>query len=268
MLKILVKFTAVLAALYGIICLILYFLQEKLIFFPQKLPKNYVFLFHQKFEEQNIEVSPGVSLNSLLFKVDSPRGVIFYLHGNAGALNSWGEVAGFYNHLGYDLLMIDYRGYGKSDGQISNQAQLFSDIQTAYDRLKEKYAENKIIVLGYSIGTGMAAKIASQNNPGLLILQAPYYSLVDLVKHSYPFLPVFLLKYKFETNKYLGLCKTPVILFHGDKDEVIYFQSSVRLSKLLKPNDQFISLPGQGHNGMSNNPYYRQRFAEAISSRF
>jgi pimeloyl-ACP methyl ester carboxylesterase len=125
-----------------------------------------------------------------------------------------------------------------------------------YASLKSKYDENEIIVLGYSIGTGPAVKLASSNNPKLLILQAPYYSLTDMMKHSYPIIPSFILKYKFETHKYIKKCKMPIIIFHGDRDEVIYYKSSVKLKELLKANDTLIILPEQGHNGMSSNPEY------------
>lgn len=152
--------------------------------------------------------------------------------------------------------MLDYRGYGKSEGNISSQNQLYKDVQIVYDNLKTKYDENKIIVLGYSIGTGLATKLASSNQPKLLILQAPYYSLTDLMKHDYPIIPTFILKYKLETNEYIGNCKMPIVIFHGDKDEVVYYKSSVKLKKLIKANDRLIILQGQGHNGITNNPNY------------
>ena len=123
-------------------------------------------------------------------------------------------------------------------------------------RLKKKYREDSIIVLGYSVGTGPASKIASANHPKLLILQAPYYSLVDLMRHTYPIIPTFLLKYKFETNKYIEDCKMPIVIFHGDQDEVISYNSSLKLKKILKDTDRLITLKGQGHNGITDNPEY------------
>jgi uncharacterized protein len=132
-------------------------------------------------------------------------------------VRTWGEVAKTYTDLNYDVYMLDYRGYGKSEGMITNEELLYQDLQTVYDELKSKYDESKIVVLGYSIGTGLAAKIASVNNPKLLILQAPYYSLTDLMKHTFPIIPTFILKYKFETNKFLTDCKMPVIIFHGNR---------------------------------------------------
>lgn len=255
--KILLKILKIVVGLYIVIVGLLYFLQEKLIFFPEKLDKNYKFEFGQKFEELNIKTSDGKLLNGLLFKSDSSRGLIFYLHGNAGSLSSWGKVAKIYTDLNYDVFIIDYRGYGKSEGQISGEPQMFEDNQIAYNELKKRYNEDKIIVLGYSIGTGLAAKIASTNKPKLLILQAPYYNLTDMMKHSYSFVPTFILKYKFATNEYLKNCKMPVVIFHGDQDFVIYYGSSLKLKEEFKQGDTLITLKEQGHNGMSDNPDYQ-----------
>ncbi|HZH38384.1 MAG TPA: alpha/beta fold hydrolase [Flavisolibacter sp.] len=152
----------------------------------------------------------------MLFKTDSAKGLVFYLHGNAGSLDNWGDVARRYTALNYDVFMLDYPGYGKSEGAIKSETQLFNAIQSAYDKVKEQYHEDSIVVLGYSIGTGPAAHLAATNHPGLLILQAPYYSLTDMMRHTYPIIPTFLLKYKFRTNEYLKNCKMPVVIFHGD----------------------------------------------------
>ena len=255
--KILFKILKIVVGLYIVIVGLLYFFQEKLIFFPEKLDKNYKFEFGQKFEELNIKTTDGKLLNGLLFKSDSSRGLIFYLHGNAGSLSSWGEVAKTYTYLNYDVFIIDYRSYGKSEGKISGQTQMFEDNQIAYNELKKRYNEDKIIVLGYSIGTGLAAELASTNKPKLLILQAPYYNLTDMMKHSYSFLPTFILKYKFATNEYLKNCKMPVVIFHGDQDFVIYYGSSLKLKEEFKRGDTLITLNEQGHNGMTDNPDYQ-----------
>jgi hypothetical protein len=254
--KILIKGAIIVGVLYSIVCLLLYFVQERFIFHPQKLSVGYAFQFNQPFEEININAQDGETLNGVLFKSDSSRGLIFYLHGNGGSVASWGRVAKTYTDLHYDVFFIDYRGYGKSGGAIHSQSQLFQDNQTAYDFLKTKYAEEKIIVLGYSIGTGLAARLASENNPRLLVLQAPYYSLTDIMHRRFPIIPTFILKYKLDAHAYLSKCKTPVIIFHGDSDEVIDHSSSQKLKNDF-PNINLITLPGQGHNGMSDNELYR-----------
>lgn len=248
-----------------LLCTLLYLFQEKLIFFPEKLPKDFKFNFTQKFEEVRIRTTDQKLLSGLLFRSDSSRGLIFYLHGNAGSLSSWGEVAQTYTALHYDVFMLDYRGYGKSDGAITSQEQFYEDIQMAYNEVLKKYDEDKIIVLGYSVGTGPATKLASANNPKLLILQAPYFSLVDMMKYFYSFIPAFILKYKFETNEYIKDCKMPIVIFHGRLDEVIYYGSSLKLKDLLKKSDLLITLEGQGHNGMSDNPVYRMEVSKILN---
>ena len=263
--KILINALIVIGVLYVVVCGLLYFIQEKLIFYPQVLDKNYQFGFAQPFEELTIPTSDKSRLHGLLFKAGSSKGLIFYLHGNGGALDSWGEVARTYTALNYDVFLLDYRGYGKSDGVIYSQQQFFDDVQTAYDSLKTRYAEDKIVVLGYSIGTGAATKLASANNPKLLILQAPYYSLTDMMRHTYPIIPPFILKYKFETNNYLQACKMPVVIFHGDRDEVIYYGSSLRLKELFKKQDTLITLPGQTHNGITDNIDYKRELQRILS---
>jgi len=264
--RLLKKILITLIGIYILICGLLYFLQEKLIFYPQKLDKNYPFEFGENAEELNIKSNDGKLLNGILFKAENSKGLIFYLHGNAGSLKSWGKVAMLYNNLNYDVFMLDYRSYGKSEGRINGQAQLFEDNQLVYNELKKKYDENKIIVLGYSIGTGLASKLASANHPKLLILQAPYYSLTDMMKQNFSFIPTFVLKYKFETNEYLKNCKMPVIIFHGNQDQVIYYGSSKKLEKEFKNGDRLVTLEGQDHNGMTENTDYQMEMMKILEN--
>ena len=263
--KFLLRILKIVAGLYMIICVLLFFFQEKILFHPQKLEKNFQYSFDQKFDEINIKTVDNKLLNAVLFKADSSKGVIFYLHGNAGSLSSWGSVAKTYTDLCYDVFLLDYRGFGKSAGEIKSQKELFLDIQTAYDLLKTKYSEDKIVVIGYSLGTGLAAKVASENHPKLLILQAPYYSLTDMMRYTLPIIPTFILKYNIETNNYLKNCKMPVVIFHGNQDEVIYYGSSIKLKKEFKTHDTLITLDGQGHNGMTENPDYKIALQKVLS---
>lgn len=244
---------------YVSLCAVLYFFQEKLLFFPEKLEKDYDFNFSQEYDEVNLKAKDGTILNALLFKVPSSKGVIFYLHGNAGSLASWGDIAPIYTDLGYDVFMLDYRGFGKSEGEMKTGSQAIMDVQIAYNYLKESYLEGNITVLGYSLGTGLAAKVAATNQPEKLILQAPYYSLVDVMKHRYSIIPGFLLKYQLNTFEYIKQCEMPIVIFHGDQDEVIYHGSSEKLKAHLKADDQVFFLKGFGHSGMTLNEMYRQK---------
>lgn len=252
-----------------ILCITLYslffFFQDRLIFLPDKLNKDYKFNFTQQFEEINIDTNDGITLNGLLFTVDNPKGLIFYLHGNAGALNSWGNVSPFYtDDLGYDIFILDYRGFGKSGGQIDSQSQLFEDVQTAYNTMKQRYKEDSIVIIGYSIGTCPATYLASKNNPNRLILQAPYYSLTSVIQDICPIVPEFLIRYKLETYKYIENCKIPIVIFHGDQDDIIKYNNSLRLEKLLKSSDKLITLEEEGHNNITENAQYKKILSDIL----
>ncbi|MET4105820.1 alpha/beta fold hydrolase [Hymenobacter sp. UYP22] len=254
------------AALYVAVCVLLYFQQERLLFFPTKLPANHRFNFNGQFEERWIPTADGTRLHGLLFPADSAaKGLIFYLHGNGGALDSWGEVAATYTRLGYSVFLLDYRGYGKSEGCISSQTQLLADVDTAYQQLTREFAENRTVLLGYSLGTGPAAWLAARHRPQLLVLQAPYASMRAMARQHYPWVPAFVVRYPLATDEVLPQVQAPIVIFHGDRDEVISPQSTQRLKTALKPQDQFITLPGAGHNGMTDNPAYQQAMRRILA---
>ena len=171
--KLLKKMLQLVLVVYIMTIVILYFSQEKLLFFPTKLEKEYKFKFPYEFEEVNLFVENDIALNFLEFKSKNPKGIVLFFHGNAGAINTWAQGANLYLKNNFNVIYVDYRGYGKSDGSIKNEKQLIEDSQKIYDYLKGKYKEENIIISGTSIGSGIAAQIAVQNNPKELILNSP-----------------------------------------------------------------------------------------------
>lgn len=254
--KIIKRFIITIAVLYVLMCSLVYVFQENLIFFPEKLSTGHKFEFKADYEELMLPMRDGVKINALLFKSKESKGCVFYLHGNAGSLNGWADCNELYTSLGYDFVIIDYRGYGKSEGEIDGEELFYSDLKEIYTTIQKRYAGKKMIVIGYSIGTGPAAMLASEFRPDQLILKAPYYNLTDRVHAQYPFLPGFLLKYKFATDTFLKSMKCPVTIFHGDKDKVIYYGSSLKLKELFRPGDKLVTIKDFGHNGMNENETY------------
>ncbi|MBB3701353.1 lysophospholipase [Flammeovirga yaeyamensis] len=254
--KLIKGFLLSIVTIYIIFCGGLYLNQESLIFFPDKLKADYQFEFPMDFEEMNFNTSDGNTINGLLFKSDSTKGLVFFLHGNSGSLENYGYTTQVFLENNYNVLMIDYRGFGKSTGEISSQKQLFDDNQMIYDRMKLQYNEENIIIMGYSIGTGMASFLASKNNPKELILQAPYYGLKAMMRKHYPYVPPFLLKYRFATYKYLRKCNFPIYIFHGKGDNVIPYDQSVKLKEEFPSKIELTTLKNQGHNGISNHSNY------------
>lgn len=251
----LIRVAIVLVVVYAVICAAVYWVQERLLFHPTVLEAGFVFPFGETpFEERYIEVEQGVKLHALHFKVPEPKGLVFYVHGNAGSLHDWGTLAGFYQRQGYDLLMFDYRGFGKSQGQIRGEAQFFADAEIMYQVALKEYDESNIVIEGFSIGTATASKLAAEHQPKALVLKAPYYTLGALVKSKVPFLPSFLLKYPFKTVDYLRQVQCPVTIFHGTADELIPYANSMRLAQAL-PNVELVTVPDCLHNDV---PYTRQ----------
>lgn len=250
---------------YAMICLAAYWWQERLLFHPTVLPKDFVFPFeHMPHEELYFEVAQGVKLHALYFTVEEPKGVVFYVHGNAGSLNDWGTLAEFYQRQQYDLLMFDYRGFGKSDGNISSEAQFFADAQILYDFALRHYPEEQIVIEGFSIGTATASKLAAEHNPRHLVLKAPYYTLGALVKSKFPFLPTSLLKYPFQTVEYLQAVNCPITLFHGTADELIPYENGVRLAQDVAAAE-LVTVPNCLHNDIPYSKEYQTRMAAILA---
>jgi pimeloyl-ACP methyl ester carboxylesterase len=262
--KVLIGVLIVIVLLYCGACTFMRVKQESMIFHPVILQKEYKFDFTKNFEEVFLNTGDA-EINALHFKVPSPKGVIFYMHGNAGALDSWGEVMYDLERYGYDLFIYDYRGYGKSTG-IQSEIAFHNDAKMLYEYLLRTYEEKNIIVYGRSLGTGFATKLASEHNPKLLILETPYYSFQNLSQGYFPFLPVgLILKYKIRTDLWFPKVKCPVLIFHGTEDEVIPYKQSLKLTKLFdKKKDKLVTFKGGTHSDLLSFPKMREFLAEYL----
>lgn len=254
----------ILAALvYVAVCVLLYFFQERLIFYPEMTAADFEYSFPHRFDEVSWKVD-GATIHALHFKVDSPRGVVLYLHGNAGSLRSWGAVASHFIEHGYDILIPDYRGYGKSTGRITSERMLLGDASEVYTQLQRLYPEDQIIVYGRSLGTGIAAYLAASKSPRMLILESPYYSLSDLAKRQFPFVPSILLKYPLRTDLWVRKLSCPTYLFHGTSDEFIPFNSSERLLPLIETEHELFAIEGGGHNDLVEFARYHEKLDQIL----
>ncbi len=248
--------------LYMALLALLYFFQEQLIFFPSKLDQNYDFSFDQPFEEIRLDAN-GAWISGLKFLAQSrdggqiysdangkrkaKNGAAIFFHGNAGNLQGWGKYAQHFTDLGYDFYLFDYRGYGKSGGEISSQEQLYADTDAMMQLVLREYDAGEVTALGYSVGSGLAARAAQKYGAKRLVLTAPYFSLEELAREKMPFVPKFLIKYKIPTFEFVGGFGGPVTIFHGEHDELIGVDNSRRLLKFLKPRDKIYEL-NAGHN--------------------
>ncbi|MEM7187431.1 MAG: alpha/beta fold hydrolase [Bacteroidota bacterium] len=250
-------------AIYVVISVLLYYLQDYFLFKPEKLPKEFQFYYeNQEAEEYNIETRDGAVINGLHFKTKNPRGVVLYLKGNSKSIKGWGKFAVDFTRHQYDVIMIDYRGFGKSTGRRSQKA-LKHDLQYIYNKIRERVREEFIILYGRSMGSGFATKLASTNNPKMLILDAPYYSLTKVTKRYAPFMPLSLIiKFPMPTYKWIKYVNCPIHIIHGTNDQLIPFKSSVKLSKVNPERTRLWPVIDGGHKNLNTFESYHQILGE------
>ena len=237
-------------ALYLLLVLALYFFQENFIFLGESLAQEHTYVFDTPFAERYFQMDDGAIINAIHFKSDASKGIIYYHHGNAGNLVRWGAVAEFFVPFGYDVLIYDYRGYGKSTGYRSEKT-LHQDAQHLYDALKNEWSEDQIIVYGRSLGSGMASHIAANNNPKMLILETPFYSLQSMASWRFPFLPTRLLvKYEMANWKRLQETNAPIHIFHGTEDRIVPYWSGKKLYDTVPEKATLTTIDGAGHNNL------------------
>lgn len=242
----------------------LWFQQEALLFHPQPLPADTPLATAPDVHERFVDV-PGARLSVLELRLAAPKGVVFYLHGNAGNLQSWFTDTGFYRRAGYDLVMPDYRGYGKSSGRIDSEAQLHADVAAVWRAVAPRYAGRRVVVLGRSLGTGLAAQLAAEVQPDLTVLVSPYASIAGLAREQFPWLPPQVVRYPLHTDRAAQRIRGPVLLLHGDADEVIPFSESTRL-QAAAPRAQLVRVSGARHNDIHSFPAYAQALADALQA--
>lgn len=261
-----VYISLIIVAIYIAVSMLLYFLQDYLMFKPEKLDQNFQFHYeNQEIEEYNVETRDGAIINGLHFKVDNPKGIVFYLKGNSKSIKGWGKFAVDFTRHGYDVLMIDYRGFGKSTGSRTQKA-IKRDLQVVYNKIKENVAEKYIILYGRSLGSGFATKLASMNNPRLLILDAPYYSLSKVAKRYLPFMPLsILIKFPMPTYKWLKYVQCPIHIVHGTDDKLIPYNTSVKLSKIKPKQTTLHTIIGGGHKNLNTFESYHKILSDIIN---
>ena len=240
--------------IYVLLIAVAIIFQEKFLFRNTKISMAYQYEFKEIFEEMWFEPEANVKINALYFKTDSTKrkGLIVYFHGNADDLRRWGKYAVDFTKNDYDILMIDYRQFGKSTGELSEKA-LHTDARYVYEWAKKRFPENQIIIFGRSLGTGIATRLASENNPKMLLLETPYYSLSDVGMSYFPLIPYnLMMKYQLRTDLFIKQVCCKIHLFHGTKDEVIPYKSSLKLAKLLnkKPSEILTTIPDGKHKNL------------------
>lgn len=253
--KVLIISIGSLILLYTTSILVLYFAQEQLIFRSSTLEKDYKFELNCNYEEIFIETSNKGKIHALKLNADSSKGVLLYFHGNMDGLERWSKIVEPLLKYNYDIIAIDYRGYGKSTGKRKSEV-LYYDALEVYDYILNKYQPRKAIIYGRSLGSTFATYVASKRSADLLILETPFYSMTSIVEHFYPFLPAHsYLNFKFPSYAFIEKVDEPIAFLQGNADLIVPHQNAKKLFNKAK-NAKWIQFEGGGHNDLSNYSLY------------
>lgn len=263
------RWVKVMLLLYGIIGIVLYYLQEYFLFHPEKLPRTFQYQFDDPFTELNIPFNETDTMNMVkFFPKDSLRkGVVLYYHGNKQNIDRYAKFVNQFTRHGYEVWMEDYPGFGKSTG-IRTEKKLYQQAMEVYKMAANKYKSDSIIIYGKSFGTGIAAYVASQTYCKQLILETPYYSIPDLFG-SYAFIypTERMATYKIPANKYLQVVKYPITIFHGTDDGVIPYRCAAKLKNVLKRSDEFITIEKGTHHNLADFNLYKNKLDSILQLR-
>jgi fermentation-respiration switch protein FrsA (DUF1100 family) len=202
-------------------------------------------------QDISLSTADGVKLHAWWLPKSDARGAVLFLHGNAGNLSSRGSLMSVLRHeLGESVLIVDYPGYGKSEGSPS-EAGCYAAADAAYDWLTnaQKIPSESLIIFGASLGGGVAVDLASRKPHRALVLAKTFTSMPDVAQTVMPFFPVrWVMRNRFDSLGKLDLCKRPIFIAHGDADTLIPFSQGERLYQAAHEPKQFLRLPGGDHN--------------------
>ncbi len=249
------KLFLIVLLLYSVGCIGLYSYQEKIVFIPMKgepryTPANLGYSF------ENLRLKSGEEeINAWFIPAQNARATVLFCHGNAGNLEHRLATIKIWHELGVNLMIFDYKGYGSSTGKPSEEG-LYEDAQVCHKWLMDnKKIKLPLIIHGRSLGGGVAAWVANNLVCDGLILESTFTSIPDMGAHYYPYLPIrWLSKIYFENLEQVKKTTVPLLVFHGQEDEVIPYEMGVTLAKEGK--GEFVDLIGDHNNGFEISPKY------------
>ena len=235
--------------IYLLLISLLFIFQRKIQYLPTGQILSLKSYGLDNFSEQIINLEDGIKIFSWYKKsIRADNKIILYLHGNSGNLGDRSYRYNVFAERGYGVLAISYRGYRKSTGKPSEEG-LIKDGSAALEFLYNNgYKASDVMLYGESLGSGVAIQIAAKENFNLLVLESPYSSIASVAQKNYWYAPInLLLKDKFESIKYAPKIKTPTIIFHGKKDNVVSYKEGQKLFNSLNIKKDLIFDDNLGH---------------------
>lgn len=245
-------------------------LENILVYYPKRFPEGDWDDKSSKFEDVWFESDDGTKLNGWFAPAENPRAVLLYCHGNGGNVSTRQEPLHLFSErLGTSILVFDYRGYGKSEGHPFEKG-IYADARAARKWLSEKtgMAEEEIILLGNSMGGGVAIELASKDGAPGLILESTFTSIPEVGKfHARGFPVRWMMTTRFDSIKKIGNYHGPLLQAHGDADKIVPYPLGKKLHRAANEPKEFISIPGGGHSDPPSPEYFEalDRFIESLT---
>lgn len=245
------KILAGLVLAYALLVFAGYVLQRRFIYYPNPERVMPAQAGLSGVEERMLTMPDGVRVVAWHAKAKPGNPTLLYFHGNGGSLAGRTNRIRAYMALGWGVYMMTYRGYGGSDGAPSEAANV-ADARIAYGALlMEGVAPDSVILYGESLGSGVAARLATERKAAGLVLEAPYTSIVDIARAQFPWLPAGLfLVDRYETDKVLPQVRMPLLILHGRLDGLIPIQMGERLLSIANPPKELVAFPEGRHNNL------------------
>lgn len=239
--------------IYTILVASVYILQNRRIFRPG--PKGKLTPQDFGLEFKNIAITSNFSgvIRGWWVPNNTPqKRTLLYCHGNAAVLSDVAHVARIFYDWGFEIFFVEYRGFGGSDPAKLSEAGIVEDAVASFDWVANEIGHNRIVVWGHSLGSSVAAHLASKRKVYCLILEAPFVSIAEIAKYRYPWLPIlnFFIRNKFQTLKYVNdrVGLSPTLIMHGTKDNVIPYEQGYKLYSLILGSKEFLCIDGIDHN--------------------
>lgn len=248
------RLLGILVSAYALIVFLAWAFQHRLLYLPNMPGRDWAATPHAlglEYEDVRLTTRDGIELSAWWVPARPQRGTVLFLHGNAGNISHRLESIEIFHRLGMSVLIVDYRGYGKSDGAPS-EAGTYRDAEAAWNHLVEErqLAAGDIIIFGRSLGASIAAHLARGVSPApaALILESPMTSAPDMAQSAYPFLPArWLTRFSYATRTYVAQADCPVLVIHSEDDEIIPYAQGKAVFKAAPEPKRFLALRG-GHN--------------------
>ncbi len=226
---------------------LLYLMQRSLMYFPYQVRIEPVAVGLKQATEEIIETSDGEKIIAWHIPPQGGQPVILYFHGNGGSLAGRAQKYAALTSDGLGLVALSYRGYGGSSGRPT-EAGLMADAMAAYRFAADRYKAERIVLWGESLGTGVAVALASSHPVFKIVLEAPFTSTADIAASIYPIVPVrYLMKDQFRSDEKIGNVKAPVLVLHGERDNIVPIRFGERLYELIRSPKRFVRFPEGQH---------------------